>query len=801
MTTPQETDKMSALDPYQAWRLYWLNGWRGILPLPYGKKKSPPDGFTGYTGIDPSYADCQSWSEDGRHNLGLRVPDGVVGIDVDHYDGKAGGDTLANLVTRHGALPATWLSTSRSDGISGIRVYRVPPGTILPTKMPGIEFIQPHHRYIVAWPSIHPEGRMYRWINEATGEVCDAPPALEDLPELPARWIEGLKTESKQHAKVDLDNGGAQAVIDAMPTGTPCSHVAAAAAKAKAPGESRHDSYNAALLAVLGAGRRGCPGAPGVVMDLMRSFVADVTGDGSRTKDEALGEWRRSILGAIAIVAVQPQGSACSDDDSWLDEAVSAASGDDSPPAPEDASIDMSGHGMERNMRLARPLSNHLAERFLYGANRFGWLRWDGRRWLRVDEDEVLFSAQLWVGEQVRTLVSMGMDSRTINAIVSYLDLGKLRALVQSARTYPDLRVDPAILDQRHGLLNCANGVVNLRTGELQPHDRTLLFTHITEVEYRADATHPDWDKALQAFGDKAAERWTQIHLGAALTGTPGREDVMALHHGQGANGKTTVLSGCQSAFGEFGGLLNDRILAGTGNEHQTIYMELRGKRLMLLEELPEGHALPVDRVKKLVETPTITARGIGENPTTFTATHSVVISTNYVPTVRETDHGTWRRLVMVDYPHTFTGANKDRTLRHRVRSGKEQQEAVLAWLVEGAKAWYANGCNVTDFPPSIEASIRAWRGESDVLGDFLDMTFEAGEAHDLVLLSQVRAEFNTHQLATGEREWSPKLFTQRLRGHEWMTRVGAHLTPEKVRVPGLSSPARVIYRIKRRVP
>jgi P4 family phage/plasmid primase-like protien len=795
--TDQQEKIVTDIDPYQAWQVYWMKGWRGVLPLPYGRKKSPPDGFTGYTGVDPSYADCTAWAEDGRHNISLRMPTNVIGIDVDHYGEKTGGDTLFSLVSRFGALPATWLSTSRDDGISGIRLYRVPEGTILPTKMPGIEFIQYFHRYCVAWPSAHPEGRTYLWINEQTGEAGVLPPEVEELPELPARWIEGLRTESREHAKVDLDNGGAMAVIDGMPRGTPCRHIAAAAQKAQAKGESRHDSYNEALLAVLGAGRRGCPGAADTVMELMSQFVTAVTEDKSRTRDEALGEWRRSILGAIAIVAVATQGTVCSDDDSWLDDVAGEAPASD---APRRNSINLDGYGMDKNMRVAAPLVDHLAESFRYASNRFGWLRWDGRRWLRVDEDEVLFVASLWIGEQVRDLVSQGMDGRTINRVVNYLDMGRIRALVQSARTFPDLRVDPAELDQRPGLLNAGNGVVDLRTGALRPHDRALMFTHVTEVDYVPGATHKDWDRALTAFADEPAMRWVQMHLGAALTGTPKREDVMALHHGQGANGKTTVLSGALAAFGEFGGLLNDRVLVGGGNEHQTIYMELRGRRLMLLEELPEGHALPVDRVKKLVETPTITARGIGENPTTFTATHSIAISTNYVPTVRETDHGTWRRLVMVDYPHTFIGKSKDPLLRARIHE-PEQQQAVLAWLVEGAVRWYASGQLVSTLPASIQASTDEWRGEADVLGDFLESHYESGTATDLVLLASIRKEFNILQEQSGERAWSPKLFTQRLRGHQWLVEVGAEFTGTKARIPGLAAPDRAVYRIKRRLP
>ena len=183
--------------PYaDAWQHYWDAGWRGVLPLPYRAKTWPPDGFTGHNGVDPSYADCMTWADAGPRNLALRVPSDVIGLDVDAYADKPGGETLSKLVSEYGPLPATWLSTSRGDGISGIRLYRVPAGTTLPTKLPGIELIQRHHRYVTAWPSVHPEGRVYQWVDEATGEIgCEVPP-YERIPDLPAAWIDGLAIEA-----------------------------------------------------------------------------------------------------------------------------------------------------------------------------------------------------------------------------------------------------------------------------------------------------------------------------------------------------------------------------------------------------------------------------------------------------------------------------------------------------------------------------------------------------------------------------------------------------------------------------
>jgi hypothetical protein len=47
----------------------------------------------------------------------------------------------------------------------------------------GVEIIQRHHRYVMCWPSIHPEGGQYFWLDE-DGTVT-TPPRAEEIPELP----------------------------------------------------------------------------------------------------------------------------------------------------------------------------------------------------------------------------------------------------------------------------------------------------------------------------------------------------------------------------------------------------------------------------------------------------------------------------------------------------------------------------------------------------------------------------------------------------------------------------------------
>lgn len=144
---------------------YYEKGWIP-LPLPPGEKSPPPKGTTGHY-PSPTESQIEEWleSEPDRSNIGLRMPDGIIGIDVDAYAGKQGGASLGSLTERWGTLPPTWCLSARADGISGIRFYRIPLGKAWPGEVaPDVQVIQHRHRYSVAYPSLHPKiKKVYRW--------------------------------------------------------------------------------------------------------------------------------------------------------------------------------------------------------------------------------------------------------------------------------------------------------------------------------------------------------------------------------------------------------------------------------------------------------------------------------------------------------------------------------------------------------------------------------------------------------------------------------------------------------------
>jgi hypothetical protein len=305
---PTEPDRLSSSPFADGADDYWTAGWPVI---PVTGKFPPEPGYTGWQGAVASYPDIQAWKDgpQGRRNIAIRAPQDILGVDVDAYGDKAGGDTLADREGRWGPLPATWISTSRSDGVSGIRLFRVPPGLAWPGQVgPGIETVHYAHRYIMCWPSVHPSGRTYRWIGPDGVTLARGVPPKDSIPPLPPTWVIGLmRGQAHPDDKVDVDSGAAAEWITTAnaPSAAPCGPLAVERNKVLtelAGGGSRHDSARDGVLAMVRLADQGHVGIA-VVLDQVRStFLALVSQD----RSGAAAEWQRIVLGAVSIVTANP---------------------------------------------------------------------------------------------------------------------------------------------------------------------------------------------------------------------------------------------------------------------------------------------------------------------------------------------------------------------------------------------------------------------------------------------------------------------------------------------------------------
>lgn len=818
--------------PYAtAARLYRSAGWAGVLPIGNGpnEKWPPPRAFTGHGNPDPSSADIEAYIEThGTHNIGLRVPVGVLGLDVDAYE-KAGkrklGDVaLASLVEQYGPLPATWISGAR-PAPSGIYWFRVPthidgreinwPGEAAK----GIELIQHGHRYAIVWPSTNPEAddAPYGW--RYNGEQLDHPelsvPRPESLAELPESWVRGLMLSYERTDKTDLGKadlatwwGMLRACSEAEPM---CPRVATALAGGQAEisrGESgRHETARDVARTLAAYGGEGHAGAAEALLGLGSDFVAAIAGPGR----DADGEWHRLLVGAVELAAtdnpVPRQLCACTPP-SLVMPLPASMPPFASPPSttsvalPAGETITQLGpvplpdappeSDALTDARLTQLVHDELLSGRYCWSPGFNWLRWDGRRWRECSDETVVEDVRLWAVRFVEQQVSnvyIAASREMRNLLIGLLSKYRLTAIVGLARGL--CQVDPAAFDSHPDLLNTPSGIVELRTGNLLPHDPAMRMTKITTVAYVPDAEHEDWHAALSAVRDDVRP-WLRLRFGQSITGHMTPDDVLLILRGGGENGKSTILNAIKQALGDYGIFVSDRVLLSDPGSHPTELMDFRGARFTLTEELPDEARLNVKRLKDVVGTPTMKARRMRQDPVEFAATHSFFISTNPLPLVTDTDHGTWRRLALVEFPYRFTKPGQqpderrgerrgDPGLRDRLRDGQRQREAVLRWLVAGAVDWYRDG--MPQHPESVQQDTASWRAKSDPIEGFWQEHLRAAPG-SFITSTDMMSAFNEYLQSIGQHVWSDRRFAPLFGDHSTTRKHGVEYRQARVR-PG----------------
>lgn len=419
-----------------------------------------------------------------------------------------------------------------------------------------------------------------------------------------------------------------------------------------------------------------------------------------------------------------------------------------------------------------------------------GWMRWTGKVWGHIPDPH----AVELVRRELKTSFLVASTHEHANAISVKLAaplLSETKARKVTFFLKGLLTTKPEKFDSHFNLLNVQNGVIDLETGDLLPHDPKLFFTKIAAAEWHPRAKHADWAQALSALPSDVQE-YIQVRYGQAATGYPTDDDVLLVQSGGGQNGKSTIVNAIASALGDFSTFVPEKVLLARPGEHPTELMTLRGARCAIIEETPEGHYLPTKRLKDLVGTPVMTARAMRQDFVSWDTSHTLFVNTNFVPQVSETDWGTWRRLQLVRFPYKFVHPSEplmapnekhgDPGLRDRIRFNTDRQlEAVLAWVVEGTLQWFAGGRQQLPTPLTIQDDTQAWRAESDLILAYVQerLTFDAAS---MIQASNLFEDFSQWLSDNHRTPWNEQTFSTRMASHDLIER--NHVAKKRVNTP-----------------
>jgi putative DNA primase/helicase len=328
--------------------------------------------------------------------------------------------------------------------------------------------------------------------------------------------------------------------------------------------------------------------------------------------------------------------------------------------------------------------------KYCFAAKR--WYRYDGRVWVK-DEHGIVRQRAMATIRNIYIEAANTEDDGFRKALIDHArkseSNSRLKAMVEIAADMDGMTVDPADFDRDKWLLNCKNGVIDLRNGKLLPHDKVFYFSHLCPVSYDAQAERSEWHKFLDGVtgGDTELIAYLQKAAGYCLTGDTSEQALFILY-GSGSNGKSTFTETLAGVLGE------DYAKSTTaktfmqdkrGDAASNDIARLNGARLVTTMETEDGQRLSTSIIKSATGGDKMAARFLYGEYFEFMPEFKLFFAVNHRPVIRDDSHSIWRRVKLVPFTVTFTDAQKDKRLKETLAA---EYAGILAWAVEGCLLW-----------------------------------------------------------------------------------------------------------------
>lgn len=350
-----------------------------------------------------------------------------------------------------------------------------------------------------------------------------------------------------------------------------------------------------------------------------------------------------------------------------------------------------------------------------------GWLQQAGAVWSPLSDQVMLDRVSKLVAKLGGDIVlKAGLEKMSKFAVVgSRKKAADIMALLAGQLEESDL-----VFDAKPFMLNCPNGVVNLKTLKFRAHKPSDRFLKVTGAPYLPGVISASWAQAWDAVDPETAP-WLRLRLGQALTGERPADDRVLFLRGDGSNGKSVIMDAVSLVAGSYGLAAPPRVLLSSPSDHSTELMTLKSVRMALLEELPDQH-LAGAQLKRLSGPREITARLIGQNNVTFPAQFSLIVTTNYPLRTPDTDYGTWRRFAIVPFFYKYVDEPVVQAEGERKRDGalkrwseRVADPGVLAWLVQAAYDAEQDKAAFSTLPLPVAMATDEARRENDTVSQF----------------------------------------------------------------------------------
>ena len=363
-------------------------------------------------------------------------------------------------------------------------------------------------------------------------------------------------------------------------------------------------------------------------------------------------------------------------------------------------------------------------ESFVWVDSMKEWLFWNGRYWQIDTTKQIESTMESVVMDLMNTSgqrLSKSDYSARLSHVKSSLNSNRIKAGVEMLKHR--LSKDPTDFDSQGHYLNCKNGTIDLRTGEIKPHQSTDFLMKYTDVTYKGiEFVHDDWIGFLE---DVQPEKDMRDYLQRASGYTASNSvanDCLFYLYGQGSNGKTTFINAIETCLGTYAGaapraMMQQKKFEGDSAKTDYEIADLYGMRMSVCSEVAQGAKMAESLIKDLTGGDERKGRHPYGRYFAYQPSDKFWLYGNHLLEVTGTDQGIWRRIRLIKFNEQFK--NPDTTLRDRIKNDPEIQSAVLSWIVGGATQWYDN--HRLNEPEGVIKDTQEYREEMDDVSTFID--------------------------------------------------------------------------------
>lgn len=401
-------------------------------------------------------------------------------------------------------------------------------------------------------------------------------------------------------------------------------------------------------------------------------------------------------------------------------------------------------------------LANNFGDRLKW-VQEWGWYVYNGSQWVKDRSGKSMRFAKD-TARSIYNEAAEAVDDKRAKQLGEHarssLSRSRLEAMLSLAES--ELSDRPEKFDTHHMLLNVKNGLLDLSTGELSPHNPNWMITKIAGTYFDPDAKALLWENFINHIlnEDRELVEFVQRSIGYSLTGSVS-EQVLLFLYGNGANGKSTLLNTILALLGDYASQAAPKLLM-KGNRHSTEIADLQGKRFVSTVEVEEGRQMAEVLVKQITGGDRIKARYMYRDFFEFEPTFKIWLAANYKPVIRGTDHAIWRRIRLIPFEITIPEEEQDKNLTEKLIL---ELPGILNWAIEGCRKWQETGLTTPDI---VKRATAAYRSEMDILAQFIDeICYQGGECE--ASAKMLYEEFSSWGGQTGEKPWSRRMLGLRL--------------------------------------